>query len=443
MGTVLTRRDLLKSAGSAAAAAGVAPSIIPGRARAQQKTLKLLHFKHFVPSFNEWFAGSYAKQWGEKNDTQVIVDYLGIADIHTRAVSEAEAGRGHDLVICVTPIGVYEDHVIDHSEIYEECEHRYGKAREFALRSTYNPKTKKFFGFMPSYQPPVIIYRKDLWDAARATPDSWSDVRNGGRQIRLQYDKPVGISLAPEDNSNQTILAIMYSYGASEQDEDGRPALKSKEMLEVVEYVKALYNDAMTSDVLTWDAASNNRFMLNGDGSLTLDTISIARASENMKLPFADDLQLAKAPAGPSGRLAPPFGFHAYFIWNFADNVDGAKKFLVDYIGQSREAFLASGFQNMPAFPDTVPNLATLVANGARASPPDKYALLAEVASWTTNVGYPGYTNPAISEIFQKGLIPTMCARAATGQLTPEDALDQADREVRAIFQNWKERGKI
>ena len=36
-----------------------------------------------------------------------------------------------------------------------------------------------------------------------------------------------------------------------------------------------------------------------------------------------------------------------------------------------------------------------------------------------------------------------MFAQAATGQLTPEDALDQADSEVRRIFQKWKERGKV
>jgi ABC-type glycerol-3-phosphate transport system substrate-binding protein len=36
-----------------------------------------------------------------------------------------------------------------------------------------------------------------------------------------------------------------------------------------------------------------------------------------------------------------------------------------------------------------------------------------------------------------------MFARAATGQLTPEDALDQADVELRRIFQEWKERGKV
>ena len=55
MGTVVSRRGLFKRAGSAALVAGVAPSIIPGRARAQQRTLKILQWKHFVPSYDEWF----------------------------------------------------------------------------------------------------------------------------------------------------------------------------------------------------------------------------------------------------------------------------------------------------------------------------------------------------------------------------------------------------
>ena len=107
--------------------------------------------------------------------------------------------------------------------------------------------------------------------------------------------------------------------------------------------------------------------MLNGEGSLTLDTVSIARASENMKLALADEFQLAKVPAGPARRLGPPFSYFNYLIWSFAENIDGAKQFLVDYVGQSREAFLASRLQNTPAFPDTVPDLATIVSTDAGA----------------------------------------------------------------------------
>ena len=441
--STVSRRRLLKAGGATALVAGVAPGvIIPGRAKAQQKTLKILQWKHFVPSYDPWF-DEYVKGWGEENDTQVIVDHVAVADINSLAVAEVEAQRGHDLVLFITPPAVYEDQVIDHREIYEECERRYGEVANFIVKSTYNAKTRKYFGFCQAYMPALITYRKELWDAAGSAPDSWADVLAGGRRVKLLHEKPVGFSLAPDQNSGHTMRAIMYSFGSSEQDAGGNPALKSKETLEAIKYVKALYEEAMTEDVLTWDNASNNRFMLSGEGCLTLDTMSIVRASENMKLAITNDLRLAKAPVGPAGRLAPSFGFLTYVIWNFAENIDGAKQFLVDHVASSRQGFLASGFQNMPSFPDAVPDLAAVVANDAGASPLEKYSVLAEASAWTTNVGQPGYTNPAIGEVYDRGLIPTMFARAATGQLAPEEALDQADDEVRRIFQKWKDSGKL
>jgi hypothetical protein len=36
-----------------------------------------------------------------------------------------------------------------------------------------------------------------------------------------------------------------------------------------------------------------------------------------------------------------------------------------------------------------------------------------------------------------------MFAQAATGKLSPEEALSQADAQVQRIFQKWRERGKI
>jgi multiple sugar transport system substrate-binding protein len=443
MATIVSRRNLLKTAGSAALAAGVAPGIIPGRARAQQKTLKILHWKHFVPSFDEWFNETYVKEWGAQNDTHVIVDNVGFADITRLAKTEAETRQGHDLVMFLTPIAEYEDQVIDHREVYEECERRAGKALDFSVRSTYNPKTKKYFGLCASYAPALITYRKDLWEGVHTAPDSWENVLSGGRQIKLLHQSPVGFSLAPEQNSAHTMRSIMYSFGSSEQDADGNPALKSQATLEAIKYVKGLYEETMTRDVLTWDGAANNLAMLNGEGCLTLDTMSIVRTSETKDLPVTEDLWLGRGPEGPAARLTPSFGFYTYVIWNFAENVDGAKQFLADYIENGREAFLASGFQNTPAFPDAVPDLATLVTNDAGPGAPGKYDLLTDLASWTTNVGHPGYTSPAISEIYSKGIVSTMFARAATGELTPEQSLDQADREVRAISQSWKERGKV
>jgi multiple sugar transport system substrate-binding protein len=258
---IVSRRGLL-SAGASALAAGLAPAIIsPGRARAQQKTLKILTWKHFVPSYDEWFNENYVKDWGEQNDTQVIVDNVGFADVTRLAKAEVEAQQGHDLVLFMPPPTEYQDHVIDHREIYEECEHRYGTPLDFAFRSTYNPRANKHFGFCGFYAPALITYRKALWDAVGAAPDSWEDVLTGGRRIKLLHQSPVGFSLAPEQNSAHTMRAIMYSFGSSEQDADGNPALKSQATLDAIKYVKALYDEAMIKDVLTWDGASNNLFM--------------------------------------------------------------------------------------------------------------------------------------------------------------------------------------
>jgi multiple sugar transport system substrate-binding protein len=439
---VLSRRRLLKTASSAVAIAVAAPIVIAKRAKAQRKTLKIMEWKHFVPSYNDWFK-DYIKEWGDKNGTEVVLDHIGQNEINGRAEAEVKGQRGHDLVQLATPASVYEEDVIDHREIYEECERRYGKVAEFAVRSSYNPKTRKYFGFCCTWLPAVISYRKELWDSVQTVPDTWEHILSGGRRIRLLQDRPVGFSLNSEDNAESTLRTIMYCFGSSEQDDGGNPALKSKATLEVIKYVKTLYQEAMTKEVVTWQAPSNNRFMLNGEGCLTLDTMSIPRAADSLRLPFASDLRLMKVPAGPAARLGPSFGFRPYIIWRFAENIDGAKQFLVDYAANLRRAFLASGFQNMPGMPGSVPDLAELVAKDTTADPSDKYALLAGAPGWTTNIGHPGFTNAAIGEVWNRGLIPRMYARAATGELTPEEALDETDREMRSIFDAWKARGKV
>src|SRR5262249_32975349 len=158
---------------------------------------------------------------------------------------------------------------------------------------------------------------------------------------RQMHGIPIGIGLAPETDSNMAALAVLYAFGASVQDADNRPTLQSKETLEALKFVKALYVESMTDDVLTWTEASNNQLMLAGQGSLAINPISITRTAENKRLPMSEQIWLARAAQGPVRRLVPNL-IQSYSIWKFAENVDGAKQFLVDYVGQLRQALLAS-----------------------------------------------------------------------------------------------------
>ena len=198
----------------------------------------------------------------------------------------------------ISPTPVYEDQVIDHREIYEECERQYGKAADLARQSTYNPTTHKFFGFPYSYVPLPINYRKDLWDTVGVVPNTWEDIR----QRRTPHPSATrllwGSAWPRRSIANMTALAMLYAFGASVQNADNRPTLQSKETLEALKFVKALYVESMTDDVLTWTEASNNQLMLAGQGSLTLNAISITRTAENKRLPVGEQIWLARVAQG-------------------------------------------------------------------------------------------------------------------------------------------------
>jgi multiple sugar transport system substrate-binding protein len=132
-----------------------------------------------------------------------------------------------------------------------------------------------------------------------------------------------------------------------------------------------------------------------------------------------------------------------YTIWEFAENKEGAKKFLIDLVDNYQAAFEASAFYNFPCFPKTVSNLQELVKNDKVAEPKDKYSVLGDSLRWATNVGYPGYSNAAISDAYNTWVIPVMFAKAATGNSTPEEALNEANEQCKQIWAKWKEKKMI
>lgn len=436
----LSRRDVMKTAAGAAAAVSPFLHVRPARAA---KTLKILQWSHFVPNYDKWFNGTYTKEWGARNDTDVLVDNINLSLIPSRAAAEVSAQKGHDLVMFLAPPSVYEDQVVDMKDVYAACEKKHGKPIDLAVKSTYNPKTQKYFAFSDSYVPDPVNYRTDLWGDIGMKPDTWDNVRVGGKKIKDKTGIPVGIGLSAELDTAMAMRALMYSFGAHEQDSDGNLTINSKETLEALKFVKALFTETETPEVFAWDPSSNNRQMLAGRSSLILNAISVTRTGENDKMPIHEKIGLAKPPKGPVRQIGLEHVMDCYVIWKFSENIDGAKAFLVDYIDAFKQGFMASEFYNFPCFANTVPDLTQMIAHDPKAVPPDKYAVLSDVLDWATNVGYPGYSNAAIDETFNTWIINTMFAEAAAGAETPENALKRAEAKMKAVWAKWKDRGMI
>ena len=372
----------------------------------------------------------------------MIVDHVAATEVPARAAAEAAAGKGHDLFHFLSPPAAYEEQLLDHSDVVREVEKRHGPMIPLARRSTFNPKTGRFFAFSDSYVPDPGNYRIDLWTDAGLPrgPDTWEDLRRGGRMIRERFGHPVGIGFSQEMDSNMALRALLWSFGGAEQDERGRPVLASKETIEALQFARALYRETETAEVFTWDPSSNNRAMLSGRCSFVQNGISVTRSAERDNPDMARKIGLTPALAGPVRRLAAEHLMSCYGVWRFARNPDAARQFLLDFLDAFPAAFRESGFYSLPCYPAAVLDFARQIAADPDAQPPGKYALLATALDWSANVGYPGYTTAAIDEVFNTFVIPTMFARVARDQATPEEAVRAAHAEITRIFGKWTSR---
>ena len=439
-GRKISRRKFVKLTGGAAAAAGFTSAFLfPQRALAQQKTLKILQWSHFVPGYDKWFDNTFTKEWGAKHNTNVIVDHIAIAEINARAAAEVSAKRGHDLVMFLSPPAAYEKQVLDHRDVYAEVEKKHGKKIGLAEKSTLNPKTKKYFAFSDSFVPDPGNYRVDLWSKVGFPhgPDTWHDLLVGAKKIKNSAGNPCGLGLSQELDTNMAVRALLWSFGGAEQDEAGHVVLNSKNTIDAVKFMRDLYKQTETAEVFSWDPSSNNRGILSGKLSYVQNAISVTRSAEKDNPEMSRQIQLVPALKGPVRRIAAEHVMSCYAVWEFAENKEGAKQFLVDLVDNFSNAFNASEFYNFPCFPTTVPDIRKRLANDPKAVPNNKYTVLGDVLTWATNVGYPGYATASIDEAFNTFVLPTMFAKAARDEMTPEAAVKAADTELRRIFAKW------
>jgi len=310
-----------------------------------------------------------------------------------------------------------------------------------AHKSTFNPKTKKYYAFSDAYTCDPGNWHKDMWTSVGYPngPDTYDQLLDGARNIR-KADKsgpPCGIGLGQQLDTSMAMRAILWSFGGAEQDEAGNVTINSKNTVEALKYMKALYQDTETPEVFTWTPPSNNQAMLAGKVCFVMNAISITRQSERDHMPIDSKIMISRALKGPVRRIAAEHVMNCYVVWNFADEKELAQKFLIDYMDHFHDGFVAGQFYNFPCFPKTVPDLQKEISNDPRANPPDKYKVLGDVLDWATNVGYPGYASAGISEAFSTWVIPTMFAKVARGDETPENAAKAAEAEYKRIFARW------
>jgi multiple sugar transport system substrate-binding protein len=439
----VSRRGFLRQTGGALVAAGSAPVLsapFVSSALADNKSLSIVQWSHFVPSYDKWF-DAFAKDWGEKNKIAVTVDHIPVANVAARAAAEASAGSGHDLFGWNGAGGghLYRKFLVNVTSLVESVEKKHGKATTIGRQIAFNQDDKTWSAFPDYYINFPAMYRKSMWDEIGMKPDSWDDVRIGGAKLKAK-GHPVGISLGHSNDPETTWRGLLWSYGASEQDETGKKVtLNSKQTIEAVKFVSALYKEAMTTDVLSWNDASNNQYIVSGVASLIVNPISAYRTAQQANKKVADDIFVSLPPKGPVRRLMDS-GPNLYGIWKFSKNQETAIEFLRYYSDNWVDAFKASSGYNMPIFANLVPKPMPLLSDDPTSTPHDKLSILQGSDEWSAATGYPGPSWPATDEIYNNFIITDMMAKAATGTMSAEDSVKWAAQQCEDIFQKWSQK---
>jgi extracellular solute-binding protein len=208
--------------------------------------------------------------------------------------------------------------------------------------------------------------------------------------------------------------------------------------------MKTLFEKAMTDEVFAWNPASNNQGFVAGKLSYILNSISAYRTLQKVNPAIANDVFFVKALKGQEAALAAQHVMYNWIVPKHAKNADAAQEFLLHYTQNLARVTWESELYDFPAFRERVPKLNDWLDNDPFGSKPaDKLSVLKDSLDWSENVGYHGYANTAVGEVFGTFIVPNMYAGAARGRRSPQEAVAAAESQVRPIYDKWRKKGLI
>lgn len=337
-------------AGTAAvSAAFVAAPFVRGAHAAGKLTCGF--WDHWVPGANK-ATEELCKEWGEKNKVEVQMDFItsqGNKLLLTTA-AEAQAKSGHDVLAFSTWLPArYSDQLVAMNDVMEPLIKENGavngtveylgklNGKWLAVPATAGSQIKGPCSRIDLLKKHAGIDIQAMYPAGQAPKaDAWNlDNFLKAAEACHKGGNPFGIGLGQTSDSVDSAGALFHAFGAQLVNAKGDIVVKNDQVRQVLDYYKKLMQ-FLPTDVPSWDDASNNKFLVSGQGSLIMNPPSAWAVAKRDAPQIAEQLWTHGFPVGPKGRYAP---FLPYFwgIWNFSKNQSAAKS-LITYLSQASSA---------------------------------------------------------------------------------------------------------
>ncbi len=405
----------------------VALSARPGLCGAPAEVTVLIQ-SHFVPAYEQELK-KQVEAWGKQKGVATRVDFVSTAEFNAKLVAEAETKAGHDVVVFRNyDAALYKDSLTDLDAVANDLGNQYGGWLPIAKETSFFDNHWKVVPYYHQSFP--AVYRMDLFNEVGFTREqvhnfTWDQFLEAAKKLHAK-GKPVGFGISQTNDSDLILYPLLWSFGASTVDKNGRVAINSPQAAKAIEFVKELAK-YMPREVLGWDDASNNRFIMSGQGSLTFNPPSIWVVAQKEVPDIAKLLDHAPVPKGPAGRFRST-GSYYFGVWKFKQSplaVDLIRSLMtrdnykaqIDASGGFNQPFLKA-FQNFPIWKTNVP------LNAYEPAVEDL-----ELQGWP---GPPGKA-AAAQKAWVMHIVPVMFGKAVSGA-SPQEAMRWAEEELKQLY---------
>ena len=362
-----TRRRFLETTAAASAITLAPPFIRTARAAG---SLSIGFWDHWVPGANDTLT-KLCNEWAAKEKVDIKVDYITSqgSKLQLTAVAEAQAKSGHDIIQLTSwDSAVQAKNLVPVDDVVDAAIKKNGKATaavEFlgkidghwvAVPATNGSQIKGPCGRIDLLKKYAGLDVVKMYPGAGGKPDkalqdAWTwDAFLAAAEKCHKGGNPFGLGLGQTTDSVDWIGALFQSYGAQLADAKGNITVKSDAVKQVLEYMQKLVK-VLPPDVFAWDDASNNKYLISGQGSLIMNPPSAWAVAKRDNLKVAEQCWTFPSPKGPKGRFEPGLSFY-WGIWKGSKNAAAAKSLLAHLSEKSsiEKMVAASGGYDIPGF---------------------------------------------------------------------------------------------
>jgi len=435
--THFTRRRFVKT--SALAAATVGPMLWVKKANAQwvgtpekDAKLRVLRWSRFVQGDIDQYLVN-VKKFSEKFGIEVRVDNEGWEDVRPKAAVAANTGAGPDIILSTNDdANLYPEKLVDVSDVCAYLGDKYGGF--YPVCDPYlRPDGKTWIGVPLGVAGVCMVYRESHVKAAGF--DKFPRDTDGFLKLckaLKEKNTPAGFALGNATGDGNTWCNwLVWSFGGKLVDTSGTVVINSPETVRALEFARELY-PTFVPGTLSWLDPSNNKAFLDGQLSLTNNGISIYYAAKNSKDPkvfeMAADINHANMPIGPVGK---PTEFQLFFnqmIFKHSKYPHAAKEFL---------RFMMEAEQLDPwvqaAIGYVTPALRYYEKNPIWTVDP-KHTPYRDSMKNMLPSGYSGKMGYASAGALADFIIVNMVAEAASGQRSPQEAAERAQKRAERYY---------